>query len=121
MTEIKRLYYTINQVSEILEESPSSLRYWIKYFDIVTKKNRSMRKLTEDNIISLRYIRYLIRFKMYSLPGAKNEFLLNNGIEKERVDLLEKEIKQILKNSRYEKKKNERIASNSTKSIGLGY
>ena len=73
--EIKRLYYNIGEVADILGVAPSLLRFWEKEFDILTpKKNISgTRKYSSVDLKNIKLIYDLVKVKGYTLEGAKNK------------------------------------------------
>lgn len=70
---IKKLYYSIGEVSKIVEEEQYVLRYWETEFEqLRPQKNRSgNRSYTERDIAIIRAIKILLREKRYTVDGAK--------------------------------------------------
>ncbi len=70
---IKKLYYSITEVSKLLGEEPYVLRYWETEFpQLRPKKNRAGNRIyTEKDITLLRAIQYLLRTERYTIEGAK--------------------------------------------------
>lgn len=70
-----KLYYTISEVSEMLDEPQSVLRFWEKEFDQLhpVKNKRGVRSYTEHDIDLLRRIRYLTRECGYTLDGVRDQ------------------------------------------------
>lgn len=96
-----KLYYSISEVSDMLDINPSNIRFWEKEFTshIRPKKNRNGKRMfTGDDIEVLKQIQHLTKEMGYTLEGARN-FLKSNkrNISKE-VDLSETlvNIKQFL-------------------------
>ena len=70
---IKKLYYSISEVSEMTGLDPHVLRYWETEFEALNpKKNRGGRRVyTEDDIACVRQIQHLLRVDKYTLEGAR--------------------------------------------------
>ena len=87
----KKLYYSIGEVADAFNVSPSKLRYWETEFkELQPKKKRNgIRKYTPKNIKALEQILYLREEKKLTIDGTK--IALNsdpNDIQKK--ELLEK-------------------------------
>jgi DNA-binding transcriptional MerR regulator len=72
-TGIKRLYYSISEVSRIADEEQYVLRYWETEFEqLRPQKNRAGNRIYTDKDISvIRSIKRLLREKRYTIEGAK--------------------------------------------------
>ncbi len=60
----ERLYYTIGEVSRILDINPSTIRYWEKHFSVlrpVKRKSTSKRKFDLGDIQALFKIKTLLK------------------------------------------------------------
>lgn len=70
-----KLYFSISEVSKIVDEEPHILRYWEKEFDqIKPKKNRSGNRIyLEKDIKIIKTIKKLLREDRLSLKGAKEQ------------------------------------------------
>ena len=70
--EIEKLYYSIGEVSEIVDQEPHVLRYWEQEFEVLSpQKNRAGRRVyTEEDIETVKRIRYLLKEKEYTIDGA---------------------------------------------------
>ena len=68
-----KLYYSIREVSELLNVSESLLRFWEKEFDMIKprKNKKGDRFYSKNDIGILRTIQYLTKVKGYTLQGAK--------------------------------------------------
>lgn len=71
--EVKKLYYTIGEVSNILQVNPSLIRYWEKEFVQIKprKSQRGNRLFTISDLEVLKYIHYLVKVQKHTLDGAK--------------------------------------------------
>ena len=70
---IRKLYYSIREVSEMTGLKPHVLRYWESEFDLLRpKKNRAgNRAYTEPDIEVVRRIQTLVHEDKYTLEGAR--------------------------------------------------
>ena len=70
---MKKLYYSIGEVSEITEVDAHVLRYWESVFDeLKPKKNKAgNRTYKEQDIETIVKLKELIQEKKYSTKGAK--------------------------------------------------
>jgi DNA-binding transcriptional MerR regulator len=82
---MQKLYYSISEVSEMIDEEQHILRYWEKEFDqLCPKKNRAGNRIYSDkDINTLKIIKKLLREEKLSLKGAKE------NIEKININNLE--------------------------------
>ena len=65
--------YTIGEVSEMLGENPSAVRYWCNYFERFIKPQRNAkgnRLFHESDIETLKQIKHLIKNEGLTLEGA---------------------------------------------------
>lgn len=81
---LKKLYYSISEVSKITEVEQYVLRYWETEFEqLKPQKNRAgNRVFTNKDIQLILQIKSLLREKRYTIEGAKN-ILTSLGNEKE--------------------------------------
>lgn len=80
---IKKLYYSISEVSRIAGLEQYVLRYWESEFDeLKPSKNRAGNRIyTNRDIQLILKIKELLRDKRYTIEGAKN--VLNNAPNQE--------------------------------------
>ncbi len=76
---MRKLYYSISEVSKIIAEEQHILRYWEKEFDILRpRKNRAGNRIySEKDLNILKMIKYLLRQKKISLRSVK-DYLTKN-------------------------------------------
>lgn len=72
---MKKLYYTIGEVSSLAGIKPHVLRYWETQFpDLNPTKNKAGKRLyTEKDLEVVLRLKELIRTKKYSTAGARKE------------------------------------------------
>jgi DNA-binding transcriptional MerR regulator len=70
---IKKLYYSISEVSKITEVEQYVLRYWETEFEqLKPQKNRAGNRIyTNKDIQLILHIKALLREKKYTIEGAK--------------------------------------------------
>ena len=71
---MEKLFYSIGEVAEILEENISLIRFWSNYFSKFIKPQRTAkgnRQYTKDDIETLKQIHFLVKDKGMSLTGAE--------------------------------------------------
>ncbi|MCX4330981.1 MAG: MerR family transcriptional regulator [Muribaculaceae bacterium] len=75
MKELTKSYYRIREVSEILGEPASTLRYWESVFpQLRVKRNeKGTRYYTPENIAMLRQIRYLLCDRGLKIEAAAEQ------------------------------------------------
>lgn len=75
MSNQEKLYHTIGEVSEMLGEAPSTLRFWETAFPQIkpTKNRRGSRIYTAGDIELLRRVQHLTRDCGYTLEGAREQ------------------------------------------------
>lgn len=80
--ELTKLYYSIGEVAEMFDVSPSLIRYWETEFkNLKPQKNRKGdRKFTTKDIHELEKIYTLVKERGFTLVGAQRE-LKNKGYE----------------------------------------
>ncbi len=71
----KKLYYSIGEVSEMVGEPQSVLRFWETEFGSLkpVKNKRGVRSYTERDIELVKRIRYLTRECGYTLDGVREQ------------------------------------------------
>ncbi len=98
---IKKLYYSISEVSELTGIKQYVLRYWESEFDVLSpNKNRSGNRIyTEEDISKIMLIKKLLYEEKFTVDGAKVRLQemkkVNNDFHSEEIDLI-KEIKMDL-------------------------
>ncbi len=80
---MKKLYYSIGEVSEITSVEPHVLRYWETIFkDLSPRKNKAgNRTYREQDITLILKLKDLIQNKKYSTAGAQKKLEEENSGE----------------------------------------
>ncbi len=100
--EIEKLYYTIGEVSGILEVPVSTVRFWENEFDILKplKNKKGNRMFTAGDLRNLRIIHHLLKDEGMTLQGVKRKltgrweetdyrFGINESLQKIKTILLD--------------------------------
>ncbi len=76
--QLSKLYYSIGEVSKLLDVNPSLLRFWEKEFQLeVSKKNKKgIRSFTVKEIEKINKIYKFVKVEGYTLDGAKKALKL---------------------------------------------
>jgi DNA-binding transcriptional MerR regulator len=93
---MKKMFYTIKEISKLLDENESTLRFWEGEFKELRPRRSSggKRLYSEDDIKLLEKIKYLLRERKFSIEGAK-EHMSGKAEELDIIGKLE-EVKRIL-------------------------
>lgn len=95
---MKKLYYSIGEVSDITEVEAHVLRYWESVFDDLSpQKNKAgNRTYKEEDIETILRLKELIQEKKYSTEGAQQVLARGDEQESESVPLsVKKDLKEI--------------------------
>jgi len=89
---VDKLYYTIGEVSKMLDVKPSLIRYWESEFTLLNPKKRSNgnRSFTVKDIETLKLIYHLVKEKGYTLDGAKKRLRENRELTEQRFKIVKK-------------------------------
>ncbi|MCK4421809.1 MerR family transcriptional regulator [candidate division WOR-3 bacterium] len=74
---MKKLYYSIREVSELLKEKQSTLRFWEKEFEELSPRRTAggRRLYSESDIKLLERIQYFLHEAGFSIEGARRSLL----------------------------------------------
>lgn len=95
---MKKLYYSIGEVSEITSVDAHVLRYWESVFkDLHPKKNKAGNRVyKEEDIEVVLKLKELIKEKKYSTEGAKQVLEGDGDEQKTEIPIsLKKDLKEI--------------------------
>ena len=95
---IKKLYYSISEVSKITDIEQYVLRYWETEFEELSpQKNRAGNRIyTNKDIRLILYIKELLREKKYTIEGAKK---ILEDYEQEKRPSIEVKEKKVQSNN----------------------
>ena len=89
---MEKLYYTIGEVSEILGESSSLVRFWTNSFSRYLKPKRNAkgnRLYTQEEIEVLKQIHLLVKVQGMTLDGAAKKMSSDKKAVDGKVKVLE--------------------------------
>ena len=86
----QKLYYTMGEVSEILDVSQSLLRFWEKEFDEIRplRNKKGNRLFTAQDVQTLKKIYHLVKEKGLKIAAAKRQLKLGDTNELSREALI---------------------------------
>lgn len=95
---IRKLYYSISEVGELLDLEPHVLRYWEGEFEqLKPRKNRAGRRAyTDDDIAVARRIQYLLKESKYTIDGARQRLARDEGTASDDVRRLLLDVRHLL-------------------------
>ncbi len=87
---VEKMYYSMGEVSKIIGENPSLIRFWEKEFSILTPKKNSKgnRLFTSKDLENLKLIHYLVKEKGYTLNGAKEYLKTEYKNTKDKLEII---------------------------------
>ena len=92
VSSLTKLYYSIGEVAEMFDVSPSLVRYWESEFTYLKpqKNSKGDRRFTKQNIDQLNTIYHLVKEKGYTLDGAKREIKEKRKALKRQRELIQR-------------------------------
>lgn len=98
--EIKKLYYSMGEVTKMFQANASQIRFYEREFDIIQpKKNKKGNRLfTEEDVANLKIIFTLIKEKGYTIQGARDYLQSNKNEARDNQHVLDslERLKQFL-------------------------
>ncbi|MFT7614618.1 MAG: DNA-binding transcriptional MerR regulator [Parvicellaceae bacterium] len=90
--EITKLYYTMGDVSSMLDVNHSLIRFWEQEFDILKpKKNKKGNRLfTPKDVENLKLIYHLVKERGYTLEGARKKLKSNPDELDHNMEIVDK-------------------------------
>lgn len=82
----EKLYYSMGEVAEMLDVSPSLVRFWEKRFDIIKphKNKKGNRLFSPADVHNLKTIYHLVKERGMTLAGAEKQLRARrSGIERD--------------------------------------
>ncbi|MBW6513882.1 MAG: MerR family transcriptional regulator [Candidatus Syntrophosphaera sp.] len=72
---MKKYFYTIGEVSNILGEKPYVIRYWESEFSFLRprKEEGRIRKYSQENILLLKKIQDMLHNQRFTIEGARQK------------------------------------------------
>ncbi|MDD2227903.1 MAG: MerR family transcriptional regulator [Candidatus Cloacimonetes bacterium] len=90
---MKKYYYTIGEVSNMLDVKPHVIRYWEGEFPVLRPKKAAgrIRKYSEDHILLLRKIHNMLYVQRFTIEGARQKLKQERSIIRAIADDAEPE------------------------------
>lgn len=87
-----KLYYSIREVSELLNVSESLLRYWEKEFPTIHPKKvgRGIRQYTKEDIEVIRVVYHFVKERGMTLSGAREAMKREKGNPNKKTELIDR-------------------------------
>ena len=89
---MEKLYYTIGEVAEILDENTSLVRFWSNSFTKYLKPKRNAkgnRLYTKEDLETLKQIHYLVKEQGMTLDGAAKKMTADRKKVDSKVKVLD--------------------------------
>ncbi len=88
---MEKIYYSITEVAERIQEEPSTLRFWEKKFPQLQPKvaARGVRKYTIKDIELIETIQYLLRKQGLKIEAAQKRLNSNKDGEQKKQKVVE--------------------------------
>lgn len=97
---LEKLYYSMGDVSTMMNVAPSLLRFWEKEFEVLApKKNKKGNRLyTKSDIETIKLIYFLTKEQGHTLQGAKEKLKLRRQPAEKNMAVLEslKKVREFL-------------------------
>jgi DNA-binding transcriptional MerR regulator len=77
----EKLYYSMGEVAEMLDVTPTLLRFWEKRFDIIrpAKNKKGNRLFSSEDVRHLKTIYHLVKERGMTLDGAARQLRTRSG------------------------------------------
>jgi DNA-binding transcriptional MerR regulator len=95
---VKKLYYTISEVSKLTNLEAYVLRFWETQFKQLQpeKTTSGVRRYRESDIELIRRISYLLYEAEYTIPGARKQLSKRDKSDQELLHDVQQELTEIL-------------------------
>ncbi|MFR9602397.1 MAG: MerR family transcriptional regulator [Rikenellaceae bacterium] len=89
---MKKLYYTMGEVSEMFCVAPSLIRYWEKHFSVIKpqRNKKGNRLFTASDVENFKIIYHLVKERGMTLEGAQRTMRQNKKGYSRDAELLER-------------------------------
>lgn len=79
--KIEKIYYSISEVSKMMDVSMSTIRYWENEFDALKpfKNQKGNRLFKPKDVETVRLIHYLVKTRGLTIKGAKKKLKENRN------------------------------------------
>lgn len=92
-----KMFYSIGEVSRLLNVNQSLLRFWEKEFDILKpqKTQKGNRQFTKKDVDNLKLIYHLVKEKGFTLEGARKKLKEKNTEQLDTTAELHNSLKKV--------------------------
>lgn len=100
MEKTEKLFYSMGEVSEMLELNPSAIRYYIKEFNLKIDRNKKGNLIfRQKDIDKIKQILVLTKESGYTLSGAKEKLKskIDKGLSPDEALTLKNKLREIRK------------------------
>ncbi len=108
--EVKKMFYTMGEVSEMFDVSSSLIRYWEKHFSVIkpVRNKKGNRLFTPKDVENFKLIYHLVKERGMTLEGAKKSIRGGKLPASREVELMDRllnmrslllEVREVLKES----------------------
>ncbi len=89
---MKKLYYSISEVSEMLGLAPSNLRFWEKEFkQLRPRRNEGRTRFySKEDIEIIKQIQYLTNYQNLTLEGARQKLNTKKDEVTKQLEMMER-------------------------------
>ncbi len=106
--EVKKLFYTMGEVSEMFDVSSSLIRHWEKHFDVIkpVRNKKGNRLFTPKDVENFKLIYHLVKERGMTLEGANKSLRRGKLTTTREVELMDRllsmrslllEVREVLK------------------------
>lgn len=101
---MKKYYYTIGEVSNLLGLKPYVIRYWETEFSVLKprKDEGRIRKYSEENVLMLQRIKDMLHNQRFTIEGARQKLKQERAAEryaKKQLPTPEQQVPENIKES----------------------
>jgi len=98
--KIEKIYYSIGEVSKMMNVSTPTIRYWENEFEALKpfKNKKGNRLFSPKDIETVRFIHYLVKTRGLTIKGAKKKIKENRNETMDNYEIVKRleDIKQEL-------------------------
>ncbi len=114
--ESKKIYYSMGEISEMLDVNPSLIRYWEKQFPVIKpdRNKKGNRLFTPKDVENFKLIYHLVKERGMTIEGAKKSLKVSRDSYSRDAELLERlqRVRSMLLEVREELKSEDEIVIN---------
>lgn len=81
---MEKIYFSISEVTDILKEEKSTLRFWEDEFELKIKRRNNIRQYVQKDIDELKDIQFALRIEKLTIDGFKKQRKIGKNTGKKR-------------------------------------